>query len=205
MTPAIAECLECRTHLSAVLADDGTLVVRGTWGADEIVVALDEVTSRPGFPKRAVYSVRVNGESRTFDAEVVERIVVHARGGDDAVRVAHSTHGLDLVWGDHEDPVGIPVTLRGGGGDDLLIGGDGDDLLTGGAGHDTLFGHAGHDTLLGGRGNDRLSGGAGIDKNVGGAGADRIIDSKRKIRFDGDDDVWFVGWGFGGLDVRLVF
>ena len=70
---------------------------------------------------------------------------------------------------------------------------------------DVILVNGGDDTLLGGAGNDRLAGGVGIDKNVGGGGADRIVDSKRKIRFDGDYDFWFVGWGFDGLDVRFLF
>ena len=205
MTRVIAERLEPRTHLSAVLSNDGTLFVRGTHGGDEIRVALGALTSRPGFPDRSVYVVRVNDGVKAFDVEAVERIVVWARGGDDDVRVAHSRRGIDLVWGDEEGPVEVPVTLRGGGGDDLLVGGDEDDLLTGDGGDDTLSGNGGDDTLLGGAGNDRLVGGVGIDKNVGGAGADRIVDSKRKIRFDGDDDFWFVGWGIDGLDVRFFF
>ena len=205
MTPLITERLEPRTHLSAVLTDGGTLFVWGTHGGDEIRVGRGDLTSRPGFPDRPVYVVRVNDEVSAFDAEAVERIVVRARGGDDDIRVAHSSRGIDLVWGDDEDPVRIPVTLRGGGGDDLLVGGDDDDLLTGDGGDDTLSGNGGDDALLGGAGNDRLAGGVGIDKNVGGAGADRIVDSKRKIRLDGDDDFWFVGWGFDGLDVRFFF
>src|SRR5688572_13659722 len=120
------QCLEARRHLSATLDgggrrhvfatldDAGTLFVGGTWRDDVIRVALDDLSTRPGFAKRPVYAVRVNGKTTVIDAEVVERIEVDARGGDDDVRVAHSTHGLDLVWGDGAEPVDVRVTLRGG-------------------------------------------------------------------------------------------
>jgi Ca2+-binding RTX toxin-like protein len=197
--------LEGRVHLSAAaVGHDGTLLVRGTSGDDVIRVSADDLTSRPGFPRWEVYTVRVNGETTTFDAEVVERVVIEAGAGDDDVRVAYSTHGIDLVWSDGT-PVEIPVTLRGGRGDDLLQGGDGDDVLVGGAGDDTLLGNAGRDALFGNAGRDRLVGGPGIDKNVGGAGRDQVVDSKRKFRFDRDDDFWFISWGGGGLKVGLFF
>ncbi len=52
-----------------------------------------------------------------------------------------------------------PVTLNGGGGDDVLIGGSGNDVLAGGSGRDLLIGGAGADTLTGDGDDDILIGG----------------------------------------------
>src|SRR5687768_2890052 len=135
------QTLETRRHLSATLDYDGTLIVQGTSRDDVIRVVLDDLTSRPGFAKHEVYAVRVNGKTTVIDADVVERIEIDARGGDDEVRVAHSSHGRGFGRGNDFGPVEIPVTLRGGDGDDVLIGGDADDLLVGGGGRDSLAGN----------------------------------------------------------------
>ena len=78
-----------------------------------------------------------------------------------------------------------PVTLSGGGGDDVLIGsafgdmlygGDGRDLLQGGTGNDVLVGETGNDSLQGQAGNDVLSGETGQDQIDGGLGFDRLTE-----------------------------
>lgn len=85
---------------------------------------------------------------------------VNAGGGDDYVSI---------------DPkVGIPVTLRGGLGNDHLFGGAGADKLVGGAGSDILGGRGGNDSLFGGSGDDLLLGGSGDDLLNGGSGSDRL-------------------------------
>lgn len=71
--------------------------------------------------------------------------------------------------------VRVPVTLRGGTGDDLLVGGSGNDLLVGGRGEDVLVGGAGNDRLNGGRGDDLLVGGPGHDVCTGGGGEDAAV------------------------------
>lgn len=91
-------------------------------------------------------------------APLVASFEVNAGAGDDFVSVARK--------------VSIPVTLRGGPGDDLLVGGGGDDLLIGSAGNDKLIGRAGNDRLHGGPGNDQLLGGRGQDICDGGPGRD---------------------------------
>jgi Ca2+-binding RTX toxin-like protein len=103
------------------------------------------------------------------DAPSIAGFEVNASGGDDRVHVARS--------------VRVPVTMRGGGGDDTLIGGSsadklvggrGNDKLVGGRGNDQLYGGIGDDVLLGGRGDDQLYGGSGTDRLVGGPGNDTI-------------------------------
>jgi Tol biopolymer transport system component len=70
-------------------------------------------------------------------------------------------------------------TLRGQGGDDVLIGSRGGDTLQGGRGNDVLRGgpnpHFNDDFLFGGPGSDLLIGGPGPDQASGGPGRDRIV------------------------------
>jgi Ca2+-binding RTX toxin-like protein len=90
--------------------------------------------------------------------------------------------GSDSVTFTSDIPV--PVTIRGGPGNDKLsgggaadkvIGGPGDDLLTGRRGDDWILGGPGHDRLLGGPGNDQLRGGPDKDTLVGGPGRNELV------------------------------
>ena len=87
---------------------------------------------------------------------------VNAAGGDDRVMVANN--------------IAIPVTIRGGAGDDSLTGGAGPDKLIGGTGDDRLRGGRGNDLLYGGPGEDMLIGGPGDDVLRGGDAEDKLID-----------------------------
>ena len=93
-------------------------------------------------------------------APAIAGFEVNADGGDDRVSVAKD--------------VGVPVTMRGGAGDDVLIGGGGLDKLVGGAGDDRLIGWGGADLLYGGTGADVLIGGRGADVLRGGPGVDTL-------------------------------
>jgi hypothetical protein len=86
---------------------------------------------------------------------------VNAGAGDDAVAVAAE--------------VPVPVTLRGGPGQDHLAGGADADKLVGGPGDDVLVGRGGADSLFGGPGDDRLLGGGGDDLLHGGPGEDTLL------------------------------
>lgn len=114
------------------------------------------------------------------EAPLISGFEVNAGGGDDQVSVAK-----DIL---------VPVTMRGGGDDDLLIGGAGPDKLIGGDssdrligrhGADALFGGDGRDVLLGGAGNDALRGGAGKDLLRGGAGIDDLRQNRAPRRRKG--------------------
>jgi Ca2+-binding RTX toxin-like protein len=94
-------------------------------------------------------------------APMVAGFEVNAGNGDDSIVV---TRG-----------VLVPVTLRGGGGDDTLVGGGGADKLVGGPGDDRLVGRAGDDLIYGGPGNDTIFGGPGADTLRGGPGNDTIV------------------------------
>jgi Ca2+-binding RTX toxin-like protein len=104
------------------------------------------------------------------DAVSIGGFEVNAGAGEDFVRIYHY--------------VQIPVTLRGGpgndrfsggGGTDKLVGGPGADVLQGYGGNDALFGGPGADRLLGGSGDDSLLGGPSFDLLVGGAGRNKLI------------------------------
>lgn len=86
---------------------------------------------------------------------------VNAGGGNDSVIISPK--------------IQIPVTLRGGPGDDRLYGGGGSDKLVGGEGDDTLIGRAGNDSLFGGPGNDSLYAGPGDDLLRGGPGGNEMV------------------------------
>jgi Ca2+-binding RTX toxin-like protein len=118
-------------------------------------------------------SICTHPEGRTnelvCDAPSIAGFEVNSGGGDDRITVANQ--------------VSVPVTMRGGAGDDFLsggsgpdklIGGEGDDRLSGGRGNDLLFGGEGDDVLIGGPGNDVLRGGYGEDRLLDGRGADNV-------------------------------
>jgi Ca2+-binding RTX toxin-like protein len=117
--------------------------------------------------------------------------------------------GADLIGGSGEnrfDASGFtngPVSLRGEGGNDILIGGgladsllggSGDDVLRGGPGDDTSLGGGGSDILVGADGEDRLNGGTDRDLVIGGTGRD-LLDGvsgddvliSGTVTYEGDD------------------
>lgn len=94
---------------------------------------------------------------------------------------AAAVSGFEFDGGPGDDSVvvapkvAVPVTLRGGPGNDLLVGGGGADLLLGGAGEDVLVGGPGDDRLVGGPGDDLLVGGPGRDTCISGGGEDAAV------------------------------
>jgi Ca2+-binding RTX toxin-like protein len=82
--------------------------------------------------------------------------------------------GFEINGGEGDDwvlvssVIELPVTMRGGPGNDTLIGGSGPDKLIGGEGNDKIAGRGGSDVLYGGPGTDELLGGAGNDVLRGG-------------------------------------
>jgi Ca2+-binding RTX toxin-like protein len=93
-------------------------------------------------------------------APMVAGFEVNAGHGDDTITVASA--------------VGVPVTMRGGSGRDVLTGGSGADKLIGGEGRDRLSGRGGDDLIFGAPGNDELLGGSGDDVLRGGPGNDKL-------------------------------
>ena len=85
--------------------------------------------------------------------------------------------GLIVVLSQGSSPVsgqeiptcnGLPATIVGTEGRDILTGTDGPDVIVGLGGNDVIRGMAGDDTLCGGNGRDRLFGGEGNDVVLGG-------------------------------------
>jgi len=110
-----------------------------------------------------------NANELICQAPLVAGFEVNAGSGNDNVSVSRS--------------VTIPVTMRGGAGEDVLLGGSGPDKLIGGDGNDRLSGRAGNDLIFGGAGNDQVRGGAGDDIVRGGPGQDTAVGGA------GDDSV----------------
>ncbi len=98
----------------------------------------------------------------------------HTCGGVPATIVGSS--GDDVI--DGTDGVDVIVALagrdviRGHGGDDIICGGPGPDRIFGGEGHDTVWGNGGNDRIKADLGRDEIRGGNGNDVIAGQAGAD---------------------------------
>ncbi len=105
------------------------------------------------------------------EAAAIGGFEVNAGGGDDSIVVAAS--------------VPVPVTLRGGPGNDRLVGGLNSDKLVGGPGDDILIGNVGKDLLYGGPGDDRLIGGPDYDVLRGDAGDDILNGGLGRNLLDG--------------------
>ena len=139
---------------------NGVLVVKGSAGADKIVV------------RQSRNVLEVQGAGRVFRAAEIRDIVIQGRGGNDVIDL----RGLKLSAGQSctvfagagRDQV------FGGPGAEVVHGGAGDDFLCGGGGNDRLFGDDGNDRLEGRQGDDVLDGGFGRDILLGGKGADTL-------------------------------
>lgn len=163
------EPLETRRLLSSVVIMHETLLITGTNGADAITLQMD-----PADPLHRNMLVRIGDTSKTVDTAKFGRIRISGQGGNDAIQI-DETNGTIVM----------PLTVLGGGGNDVLIGGSGDDVLIGGAGQDTLVGTNGNDLLTGGDGSDVLMGDSGNDSLLGGAGLDYLDGGDGNDRLDG--------------------
>jgi Ca2+-binding RTX toxin-like protein len=141
-----------------------------------------------GGPEQNVLSVKLSLDGREYvidslaPLEVGGAVCTHPEGVENRLLCsATAIAGFEINAGGGNDSaiispkIQIPVTLRGGPGDDRLYGGAGPDKLVGGAGDDALIGRAGNDGLYGGSGRDQLYGGSGDDLLNGGPGEDEII------------------------------
>ena len=91
----------------------------------------------------------------TCKAPLVAGFEVNGGEGDDTFSVSSA--------------IEVPVTMRGGPGNDTLVVDSGADKLIGGDGHDKLAARLGGDVLYGGPGSDELLGGPGNDVLRGGS------------------------------------
>lgn len=144
-----------------VKVKDSTLLLRGSAKDDDLVLRLR--TGRPD-----ILEIDAGGDG-TADASVdrdrFDRILVDARGGDDAVRIDETggvftdTEIATIGGGRGDDK------LQGGSGAERLVGGRGDDFADGGRGNDSAFLGAGDDTFRWdpGEGSDSVEGQDGRD------------------------------------------
>jgi Ca2+-binding RTX toxin-like protein len=147
-------------------SENDLLLVTGSALSDAIIVQ-----PVPGNPSqlRVVFPGLILGP---FSATAVDRIEIHAHGGNDSIVVdAAITRGVTIYAGEGSDSV------VGGSGDDLIFGEAGYDSLSGGGGDDIISGGADADYLYGGVGNDILLGGGGSDWLFGDGGDDILIGS----------------------------
>jgi glucose/arabinose dehydrogenase len=71
--------------------------------------------------------------------------------------------------------LGVPATVPGTSGKDVLVGTAGRDVIAGLGGKDRLVGKGGNDLICGGAGADELKGGGGADDLKGGSGSDLCV------------------------------
>jgi Ca2+-binding RTX toxin-like protein len=128
-------------------ADDDVVGVLGRAGRDRIGAGQDLANEW----------IDLNGDG----------VARHALGDTELVRLS-SRGGRDRLSGQGTaggvlDPIRLPLVLKGGGGQDVLIGGSVGDRAAGGSGNDRLLGKLGPDRLVGGTGTDVCRGGLGAD------------------------------------------
>lgn len=145
----------------------GVLTIRGTTGADEVIVQREtELQLGEGILPSALPGpdmlVSFNGDNYRFDANSIKSIHADMGAGNDHVVIAKN--------------VKLPCLLIGARGNDTLEGGTRDDVLSGGAGDDILFGGhgSGRDILYGGHGNPNDVFGVTLGDTVI-AGADTVL------------------------------
>jgi Ca2+-binding RTX toxin-like protein len=123
-------------------ADNAT--VHGTNGVDNLV------------PVKSALAASVSGLPYLVN-------VVNGDGPGDRLSL-DALDGADVVNASGTPAEGLALTLRGGGGADVVRGGAGDDTLLGGDGDDQVLGEAGDDRMIWNPGDD-------TDLNEGGAGS----------------------------------
>jgi Ca2+-binding RTX toxin-like protein len=100
------------------------------------------------------------------------------------------TPGDDVINGTNGNDVIVGLggndIINGGNGNDVICGNAGDDTINGGNGIDLLFGSFGNDTLNGGNGNDILSGDSGDDHLSGNNGDDSLTGGAGADSFSGN-------------------
>jgi uncharacterized repeat protein (TIGR01451 family) len=70
---------------------------------------------------------------------------------------------------------GVPASITGTAGDDVIAGTPGRDVIATFGGNDTIVALSGRDLICGGRGDDYIGAGAAADRVFGGAGKDRLV------------------------------
>src|SRR5215218_1353340 len=164
VAPAVSSAANQKVEGVRAKVKHGTLEVKGSGGSDAVALRL-----KPGDPKRIQVDVGDDGAADfSFQRQIVKRLAVNTRGGDDVVRI-------DEINGIFTDT--IPTTLDGGGGNDSLAGGSGAERLLGGDGNDSIDGNGGDDVAFLGAGDDTFvwDPGDGSDIVEGQDGTDTML------------------------------
>ena len=145
-----------------------------------------------GVAKREKYTFVFEGNSQVLDHMLISRGLRSANSGyPNDFDVVHTTADFADRQSDHDPMVGFfglappppppppnggqpGRTIRGNGGNNVLIGTPGNDVIHCGAGHDRVDGRGGNDVIYCGSGNDIVAGGEGNDRIRGGSGNDRL-------------------------------
>lgn len=159
---------------NAGLVDEVTGVTIWHINADEADL-IDYDTTFKGPNQDAIYSPDAY-RSSDHDPVIIGLDLIATCNGLPATIIG--TPGDDVINGTNGDDVIVALggndTINGGNGNDVICGNAGNDTLNGGNGNDTLLGSFGDDTLNGGNGNDTLSGGDGNDTLNGNNGDDSL-------------------------------
>jgi Ca2+-binding RTX toxin-like protein len=148
----------------------GVLTITGDSASDKLALRL-----KPGVPNILQVDVGADGSANfSFDRSTFDKVIVHAGGGDDIVRIAEGNGAFT----DTEK-----TAILGDGSADTLVGGSFAESLQGGDGADTIDGNPGNDAITLGASNDFVVWNPedGVDAISAGDGFDRI-------RVNGSDD-----------------
>ncbi|HEX5928297.1 MAG TPA: hypothetical protein VFY48_02800 [Solirubrobacterales bacterium] len=120
--------------------------------------------------------------ARTVSVVVVPRRVgtivntASVKGAEkDPVKANDKATATTRVVGPARTCRGVPATVAGTRGDDVLVGSGGPDVIVSFGGNDTIYAFGGRDLVCAGSGGDRIGGGTAFDRLFGGAGGDRLL------------------------------
>ena len=148
------------------------LFIGAHWANDKIIFGTPSLIFSNG-------AINLNAaEARGIDADVTlivgtESVGINGSAGNDTIS-GQGGFGTGAVFG-------LPLSLSGNNGNDVLTGGDAMDEISGGFDDDTLVGGAASDTIVGGPDADTLKGEGGPDNlwsNDGVSGNDQLFGGK---------------------------
>lgn len=120
--------------------------------------------------------------ARTVSVAVIPRRVgtivntATVRGGQkDPAKADNKATATTQVVGPTRTCRGIPATLVGTRGEEILVGSGGRDVIAAFGGDDTIYAFAGRDLVCAGSGGDLVGGGTAADRLFGGSGGDRLL------------------------------
>jgi uncharacterized repeat protein (TIGR01451 family) len=93
----------------------------------------------------------------------------------DPVKANNKATATTRVVGPGATCRGVPATLVGTRGDDVLVGSAAPDVIVAFAGNDSVFAFSGRDLVCAGSGRDHVGGGTAADRVYGGFGGDRLL------------------------------